>query len=263
MKLGQAAAGPNGETLDELALKRYPEVKQIQHVHHAGNSSGIVDGAAAVLFASADYVKRTLGIAHQFRSSDHYGPFPSQWFIMDDWSPVYYNKADSAGLGFDRSVTGSNFVAQYFPTLEQRYGDIDTTPENLLMWFHHVPWGHRMSSGRPFWDVFIAPEERDEVVARFRALAPDFEAGEYENAFTNARGERRVIFWRSAPVHNDAGVVTGIIVVVAFAIRREDRRYSLVREAPDRISRSARRLTGLGRRGLDAEFFPVTLELVH
>ena len=59
------------------------------------------------------------------------------------------------------------------------------------------------------------------------------------------------------------GVVTGVIVVVALAIRREDRRYSLVREAPDRMSRSARRLTGVGRRGLDAEFFPVTRELVH
>ena len=51
---------------------------------------------------------------------------------QDDFSPVYYNKADSAGLGFDRSPTGSNFVAQYFPTLEQRYGNIETTPENLL-----------------------------------------------------------------------------------------------------------------------------------
>jgi acetyl-CoA C-acetyltransferase len=58
-KLGAAKAGPNGETLDELALERYPDVKEIRHVHHAGNSSGIVDGAAAVLFASADYVKRT------------------------------------------------------------------------------------------------------------------------------------------------------------------------------------------------------------
>ena len=60
-----------------------------------------------------------------------------------------------------------------------------------------------------------------------------------------------------------SGVVTGVIVVVALAIRREDRRYSLVREAPDRMSRSARRLTGVGRRGLDAEFFPVARELVH
>ena len=60
-----------------------------------------------------------------------------------------------------------------------------------------------------------------------------------------------------------SGVVTGAIVVVALAIRREDRRYSLVREAPDRMSRSARRLTGVGSRGLDAEFFPVKRELVH
>lgn len=59
------------------------------------------------------------------------------------------------------------------------------------------------------------------------------------------------------------GVVTGVIVVVALAIRREDRRYSLIREAPDRISRSARRLTGVGRRGLDAEFFPVARTVVH
>jgi hypothetical protein len=59
------------------------------------------------------------------------------------------------------------------------------------------------------------------------------------------------------------GVVTGVVAAIALAIRREDRRYSLVREAPDRISRSARRLTGVGRRGLDTEFFPVARELMH
>jgi acetyl-CoA C-acetyltransferase len=56
-KLGAMKAGPNGETIDELALRRYPDTSAIQHVHHAGNSSGIVDGAAAVLFASEDYVR--------------------------------------------------------------------------------------------------------------------------------------------------------------------------------------------------------------
>jgi hypothetical protein len=59
------------------------------------------------------------------------------------------------------------------------------------------------------------------------------------------------------------GVVTGVIVVVALAVRREDRRYTLVREAPDRMSHSARRLNGVGSRNLDAEFFPVVRELVH
>ena len=65
--------------------------------------------------------------------------------------------------------------------------------------------------GRPFWDVFIDPSERAEVIARFHADAPDFPPGEYENVFTNAAGERKVIFWRSAPVRGSGGAVTGII----------------------------------------------------
>ncbi len=55
--MGATPFGANGETLDQLALKRYPDVKSITHVHTAGNSSGIVDGAAAVLLASGDYIK--------------------------------------------------------------------------------------------------------------------------------------------------------------------------------------------------------------
>ena len=95
------------------------------------------------------------GIGHQFTSGPHYEPNPGEWWIRDEWSPVYYNQADSAGLGFDRSPTGSDLVAQYFPVLEELYGDIDTVPENLLMWFHHVPWDHEMSSGLPFWDELV------------------------------------------------------------------------------------------------------------
>jgi alpha-glucuronidase len=122
------------------------------------NDDHVVDTITKMMMGSwealASY-QTPLGVAHQFTSSDHYGPDPSQWFIRDDWSPVYYNKADSAGLGFDRSATGSNFVAQYFPTLEERYGNIETVPENLMMWFHHVPWDHRMESGRIFWDELV------------------------------------------------------------------------------------------------------------
>ncbi len=65
--------------------------------------------------------------------------------------------------------------------------------------------------GKYFWDVFIDPEEREEMIARFRAAAPDFPANEYENEFTNARGERRVIFWRSAPVLDEHGRVLSIV----------------------------------------------------
>ena len=55
--LGGATAGANGETFDQIALAAYPQAGVIRHIHTAGNSSGIVDGAAAVAVASGDYVK--------------------------------------------------------------------------------------------------------------------------------------------------------------------------------------------------------------
>lgn len=122
------------------------------------NRDPVVDTIVRMMMGSWEALvnyQTPLGVAHQFRSSDHYGPNPAEWFIRDDWSPVYYNKADSVGLGYDRSPTGSNLAAQYFPVPAARYGDIDTVPENLLMWFHHVPWDHRMRSGRPFWDELV------------------------------------------------------------------------------------------------------------
>ena len=74
---GGMPAGPNGETLDEMARKRYPEVEEIRHVHHPGNSSGIVDGAAAVLLASPA-TARELGLAPRarIRSTATYGDEP-------------------------------------------------------------------------------------------------------------------------------------------------------------------------------------------
>ena len=115
------------------------------------NDEHVVDSIVGMMMGSWEALvsyQTPLGIGHQFRSSDHYGPKPDEFFIKDDWSPVYYNQADSEGLGYDRSPTGSNLTAQYFPPLERRYGNIDTVPENLMMWFHHVPWDHRMDSGR-------------------------------------------------------------------------------------------------------------------
>jgi PAS domain S-box-containing protein len=65
--------------------------------------------------------------------------------------------------------------------------------------------------GQYFWDVFIDPGERAAMLERFRAAAPEFAAAEYENAFTNRRGEPRVVFWRSAPVRDEEGRVVSIV----------------------------------------------------
>lgn len=76
-KLGGMPVGPQGETLDQIALLKYPEAKEIAHVHSAGNSSGIVDGAAAVLLASESYLQRgSLKPRARIRAVATYGSEP-------------------------------------------------------------------------------------------------------------------------------------------------------------------------------------------
>lgn len=95
-----------------------------------------------------------LGLHHIFAENHHYGPEP--WLSeagREDWTSVYYHKADSIGLGFNRTTTGSDAVSQYFTPLNNIYNDISTCPENLLMWFHHVPWNYKMNEGKTMWDA--------------------------------------------------------------------------------------------------------------
>ncbi len=93
-----------------------------------------------------------LGLAHLMGTNHHYGPAPWARLTRADWSPVYFHRADSAGIGFDRTATGSNAVAQYFRPVGNRYADRATVPEHLLLWFHHVAWTDHMRSGRTLWD---------------------------------------------------------------------------------------------------------------
>lgn len=94
-----------------------------------------------------------LGIHHIFAEGHHYGPQP--WLSeagRKDWTSVYYHNADNTGIGFDRTETGSNAVSQYFSPLNKIYGNIETCPESLLLWFHHVPWNYQMKDGKTLWD---------------------------------------------------------------------------------------------------------------
>lgn len=103
--------------------------------------------------AVVDYMM-PLGLHHLFAWGHHYGPEP--WCDIPgarpDWMPSYYHKADKAGIGFDRSHTGSNGAAQYPDSLYRLYDDLKTCPDEYLLWFHHVPWNHTMQSGRTLWN---------------------------------------------------------------------------------------------------------------
>jgi alpha-glucuronidase len=93
-----------------------------------------------------------LGLHHLMGWSHHYGPAPWIHQGRADWTSVYYHRADSAGIGFDRSASGSNAVSQYFPPVQRIFGDLSTCPEPYLLWFHHAPWVHKMKSGRTLWE---------------------------------------------------------------------------------------------------------------
>ena len=103
--------------------------------------------------AAVDYMM-PLGFHHIFAWTHHYGPEP--WCDIPgaraDWLPKYYHQADAEGVGFDRTRAGSGNVDQYHEPLARLYNSIETCPEELLLWFHHVPWTHKMSSGRTLWD---------------------------------------------------------------------------------------------------------------
>lgn len=103
--------------------------------------------------AVVDYMM-PMGLHHIFAFGHHYGPEP--WCDVPgarpDWLPRYYHRADATGIGFDRSSSGSDAVSQYPDSLARIYDNPETCPENLLLWFHHLPWDYRLPSGSTLWD---------------------------------------------------------------------------------------------------------------
>jgi len=124
-----------------------------------GDDDTVVTAVKAMMLASREAAVNymtPLGLAHQMARGHHYGPGPWVTGGRADWTSVYYNRADSLGIGFDRTPTGSDAVAQYFPPLRERFASRATVPENLLLWFHHVGWTEPMRSGRTLWNELLA-----------------------------------------------------------------------------------------------------------
>ena len=94
-----------------------------------------------------------LGLHHIFKFDHHYGPEPDGFIASYplEWCPVYYHKADAKGIGFDRSSKGTDAVGQYPEPYRSLYDNIETCPEEYLLWFHHVAWDYKMKSGSTLW----------------------------------------------------------------------------------------------------------------
>ena len=150
-----------------------------------------------------------LGLHHIFAGNHHYGPEP--WYapkgVRADWLPPYYHKADSLGLGFDRTVeTGSGATRQYPPSLFSLYNDIHRCPENLILWFHHVPWKHTMRNGKTLWDTLCLTYEQGvrEAEAQadtWRQMKPFVDAERWADLMKRYdRQARDAWWWRDACV---------------------------------------------------------------
>jgi len=121
------------------------------------NKQAFVDTVQQLMLASREILVNymtPLGLHHIMGYGHHYGPAP--WYNKApraDWNPVYFHKADSVGIGFNRTATGSNALAQYQPAVRQQFENLATCPEAFLLWFHHVPWDYKMHSGKTLWET--------------------------------------------------------------------------------------------------------------
>ncbi|PRD47837.1 alpha-glucuronidase [Sphingobacterium haloxyli] len=161
----------------------------------------MIDSREAVV----DYMM-PLGLHHIFAFDHHYGPEPwgDRKGGRPDWMPWYYHNADTAGLGFDRTTTGSNAVSQYSEPLRSIFNTIETCPENLLLWFHHVPWTHSMKSGRTLWDELCFHYDRGvQEVRGFQKIWDKLEPYVDEQRFSEVQSKLKVqakdaVWWKDA-----------------------------------------------------------------
>ena len=164
----------------------------------------VVDMMMGSREAAVDYMT-PLGLLHLMGPGHHYGPAP--WDASEseaDWRPVYYHRADRQGIGFDRSRTGSNAVAQYAPAIAAQFNDVTQTPERFLLYFHHLPWDYRMRSGQTLWYELVAHytqgvDDVKQMRATWDHLHGYIDEERYQQVATFlAIQEREAQWWRDA-----------------------------------------------------------------
>jgi alpha-glucuronidase len=164
----------------------------------------VVDMMMGSREAAVNYMT-PLGLHHLMGTGHHYGPAP---WVDDlnraDWNPTYYHRADAQGIGFERGPKGSNATSQYQKDVAAQFADRRKVPEQFLLWFHHVPWDYRTSSGRILWDELVHRYSNGvEAVGQMRgtwsALAPYVDAERHAQvAAFLAIQEQEARWWRDA-----------------------------------------------------------------
>ena len=172
------------------------------------NEPRVTQPITALLLASREAVvnySMPLGLHHLMAEGHHQGPGP--WVSglgRADWNSTYYHRADTQGLGFNRTATGSNALGQYDAAAARVWSDPATCPEEYLLWFHHVPWDHKMRSGQSLWDELCLRYQSGVDAVRtwqksWDTLAGTIDAERHQHIATLLRGqEREARIWRDA-----------------------------------------------------------------
>ncbi len=173
-----------------------------------GTDRQVVDTVTAMMMGSREAVvdyTGALGLAHLMATGHHYGPGP--WvseLARPEWNPVYYHRADANGIGFDRTATGSDAVGQYAGPVAKAFAKPGTTPESMLLWFHHLPWDYRMKDGRTLWEYLVAHYDRGVAYVagmqrQWDGLRDKIDAERWQKTATYlAIQEREARWWRDA-----------------------------------------------------------------
>ncbi len=165
----------------------------------------VVDMMMGSREAAVDYMT-PLGLHHQMSADGHYGPAP--WFKggpREDWTPVYFNRADAEGIGFDRTAGGSDALAQYTPQAAKDF-DASVNDDRFLLWFHHEPWGYRTRSGRTLWDELVVRYSRGVAEVQgmrktWEGLAPYVDSERYQEVAGYLKiQESEARWWRDASI---------------------------------------------------------------
>lgn len=121
-----------------------------------GNNEEIIKKLTPMLLISREAVVNymtPIGLHHIMGAGHHYGPGPwVDYLPRPDWNSIYYHKADSEGIGFNRTSSGSDALSQYNTTIQKKYNNPKTIPEKYLLWFHHLPWNYTLTNGKTLWE---------------------------------------------------------------------------------------------------------------
>jgi alpha-glucuronidase len=148
-----------------------------------------------------------LGLHHIMGANHHFGPGP--WVSKmprPDWTSTYYHKADSAGIGFDRTASGSNATSQYFPEVAKKFSDLSTCPEEYLLWFHHVRWDHQLKSGKTLWEeicrhYYAGVDAVREMRRTWDSLEGKIDSERFQQVkMLLAAQEKEAVLWRNSCV---------------------------------------------------------------